>query len=93
MDVQSAPGTAETPEVNEEFQILREVKHLEFYCSRSDFNSSLFAVLFSLKWQFLGNGDCNISFTVSCHLMADNLPGEKAVQGGKQTSITASKYQ
>lgn len=79
--------------MNEEFQILREVKHLEFYGSGSGFNSSLFLVLFSLKRQFLGNGECNISFTVSYHLRADNLPGEKAVRGGEQTSITASKRQ
>lgn len=49
VNVQSAPGTAETLEMNEEFQILREVKHFEFYCSGSGFNSSLFLVLFSLK--------------------------------------------
>lgn len=49
VNVQSAPGTTETLEMNEEFQILREVKHLKFYCSGSGSNSSLFLVLFSLK--------------------------------------------
>lgn len=49
MNTQSAPGRAETLEMNEEFQALREVKHLEFYCSESGCNSSLFLVLFSFK--------------------------------------------
>lgn len=56
MHVQSAPGTAETLEMNEEFQILREVKHLEFYCSGSGSDSGslfsivLFKVTVSRKW-------------------------------------------
>lgn len=55
-DTLSAPGTAQPPGMREEFQIRREVKHLEFYGSESGCNSFHFVSIVLFKVTAPRNG-------------------------------------